>query len=95
MSAARTSLIELVIIARNLTASGEAWCSRFTVDELIQIGRAQLASGTLYPPHTWEPRQLREALSGIPPRWSESYAPVYLDAAGAVRAADASTGGVS
>ncbi len=43
-----------------------------TAEELLLIYRAHMASGWTYTPEQWTPRQVREALSGYPPKWDDS-----------------------
>lgn len=66
----------LRLIVRNLGNEPEAFLERFTVSELVAIGRAQLAADWEIPPHRWTPLQLRAALKGQVPRWNNEGQPV-------------------
>lgn len=55
---------------RILDACPEAWTCDYTAAELCAIAAAYLAASWDYLPHTWEPRQVREAIAGVVPRWS-------------------------
>ena len=51
-------------------ACPEAWSTDYTAAELLAITEAHIAASWDYLPDTWEPRQIREAIAGIVPRWS-------------------------
>lgn len=57
----------------------EGFNYRFTLDELIAIWRAYQASEWKLMPNGWAPRQIREAICGITPRWveDETCEPIY------------------
>jgi hypothetical protein len=73
----RTGAEELRIIVRNLGITSESFNERFTAEQLIQIGRMQLACGWDFLPDRWKPRQVREALRGIVPAWDADEKPLY------------------
>jgi len=52
---------------------------RFTVEELIAIRRAWLASGWEFYPDQWSDAQIDAALRGIPPKWDDNEQPIEED----------------
>lgn len=72
----------LRLLVQNLNACNETFLDPFTAEQLIQIGRMHLTSPWDFSPDQWTNRQVREALKGIAPHWTEGerpyYGPVYF-----------------
>lgn len=73
----RSGADELRIIVRNMDATTEGFNDRYTAEQLIQIYRMHLASEWDIYPDDWTSRQVREALKGKPPRWTDDERPLY------------------
>lgn len=74
---ARSGADLLRLIVRNMGDCRESFNQRFTAFQLVKLGIAHLASGWDLLPDQWEERQIREALRGKVPRWSNDYKPIY------------------
>lgn len=55
----------------------ESFNERFTIEQLMMIFDMQRKSGWTFYPDQWTERQVREALQGKTPRWSDDEKPVY------------------
>jgi len=84
---------ELRLLISNVDYCREGFFDRLTVVELVQLHRMLQASGWDMPMDTWTPRQVREALRGIPPKWDDDEKPVYA-ARAATPAAPEKAGGL-
>lgn len=78
----RSGAEELRLIVSNLNRCAESFLDDFDAAQLLAIGRAQLGGEWDITPDQWSPRQVREALSGIPPRFiqpepGDLLAPLY------------------
>lgn len=78
---------ELRHMVRNFNNCRESFNERFTIEQLITIHRAWMASGWDIYPDAWEPEQVEEALQGIPPQWhTETEKPIIPSEAKALPA---------
>lgn len=60
-----------------LSVCNETFNQKFSAEELIQIARmVRVQEWDVYPDR-WAPRQIREALKGIPPRFNDDMTPLY------------------
>ena len=74
----RTGAEELRLIVSNMNTTSETFNDRYTLEQLVQIGRMLLASEWDIYPDQWTDRQVREALKGIPPQWDKATEkPIY------------------
>lgn len=64
-------------VVGNMNATREGFNHEFTAEQLIQIGKMLLLSEWDILPDRWTKRQVKEALAGTPPRWTDSGKPVY------------------
>lgn len=69
-----------IIFLRRLVAEfnccDEGFLLNHTVEDLVAIRRAWIASEFDYYPDQWTPAQVRAALRGIPPRWDDAERPI-------------------
>ncbi len=73
----RTPAETLRLIVRNLNDTPEDFNDRFTLEQLIAIGRAHLASEWDIPPERWTQSQLVDALTdGRAPEWHDDGTPL-------------------
>jgi hypothetical protein len=70
---------ELRLIVRNMDSTRESFNDSYTTEQLIQIYRMQLASEWDFYPDQWTARQVREALAGKVPRWTDDEKPLYAE----------------
>jgi hypothetical protein len=74
----RSGAEELRLMVRNFDRCRESFLDAFSLEQLVTIHRAWLASAWDFFPDSWTERQVTEALQGIPPQWDvETEAPVY------------------
>ena len=71
------AIIELRHMVSNFNRVTESFNQRFSMEELVQIHRAWMASGWDFHPDQWTERQVQEALQGKAPRWNDQEEPVY------------------
>jgi len=55
----------------------ETWNRFYTTAQLLQLAAKHRESGTEIPPHRWTPRQCREALRGLVPKFDDAGNPIY------------------
>lgn len=55
----------------------ESFNTRFSIPQLIKLHEMYIASGWLITPDHWTPRQVKEALEGLPPMFDEHERPTY------------------
>jgi hypothetical protein len=67
----------LRLLVQNLGACREGFLDPFTVEQLIQIGRMHLISPWDFYPDQWTARQVKEALAGNAPHWTNDEKPHY------------------
>ena len=72
----RTGAEELRLIVANLNCCRERFLDRFTAEQLLAIGRAQIACEWDNPPDTWTVKQVRAALRGKVPRFDDDGRPL-------------------
>jgi hypothetical protein len=68
---------ELRLIVGNLNCCREEFIDKFTAQELVSLGLAHLRGEWDFFIDQWDPRQIQEALKGIPPCWTEKEEPYY------------------
>lgn len=73
---------ELLRMSANIIAhTNPLFANGYTAEQLLTLCRAKLASEWDFTPDQWQPRQVREALRGIVPRWRDDpekgYVPLY------------------
>lgn len=68
---------ELRLAVSNLDHTHEAFMDAFTAAELLQINRMLIKSRWEIFPDQWTKRQIREALAGAPPDWTDDGKPIY------------------
>lgn len=64
-------------VVRLFDVGSETFAQRFTVAQLCKLHTAWLASDWIYPPCDWDDRQIREALRGVAPDWTDEAIPIY------------------
>lgn len=67
---------ELRSIVNMLNSQPEDFNDKYTVDQLIKLGRAYLVDETVPYPAFWTERQIWKALRGTPPCWDINGKPV-------------------
>lgn len=77
MSEERTGAEFLRWLVGNLGDVSETFNDRYSVEQLIAIGRAWEKSEWDFYPDQWEERQVREALEGVVPTWSDDEVATY------------------
>ena len=83
----KPGIAELRHMVKNFNECNESFLDgehrSFTIEQLVTLHRAWMASGWDIYPDRWEPRQVEEALRGIPPKWdSKTEKPVYDEVTG-------------
>jgi hypothetical protein len=74
---AMSAIEDLRGVVRLFDGCREGFNERFSAPQLIKLWRAYKASDWDYAPDQWTPRQVREALRGIPPQWDEDCKPKH------------------
>lgn len=77
VEAVRSGADTLRLVVQNMDGTREAFNDRFTLEQLVQVYRMQLASGWDFRPDQWTQRQVEEALAGRAPRWDDEERPLY------------------
>lgn len=68
----------LRLMVQNFNSVNETFNTRFSMLELLAIHRAWMLSEWDIFPDNWTPRQIKEALKGLPPQWDNDEKPNYV-----------------